>query len=130
MEKSCICETDACPNVLRRGDDWCATPKLYLTFVREVTLIMISIKTLHEGVCMACRSMTHIEILEILGGGRTTTVALCSSSDLRVAVKMYHRDQMTSLNLHQVRHQKFTKLLEHTWTNVLHTELCSMVVLH
>ena len=71
---------------------------------------------------MACRSMRHIEILEILGGGRTTTVALCSSLDLRVAVKMYRRDQLTSLNLRQVHQQKFKKsLLEHAWLNVLYT---------
>ncbi len=64
--------------------------------------------------------MADIEILEILGGGRITTVALCSSSDLRVAVKMYHRNQMTSLNERQVHHQKLREFQFHEWLNVLY----------
>ena len=67
--------------------------------------------------------MTDIEILEILGGGHITTVALCSSSGLRVAVKMYHRNQMTSLNERQVRRQNLSNFDDFVWLDVLQRSL-------
>ncbi len=53
------------------------------------------------------RSMEDFEMVDVLGGGHLTTVALCTCriSNMRVAIKMYHKDRMSPLNERQVSRQ-------------------------
>ncbi|EIE20566.1 kinase-like protein [Coccomyxa subellipsoidea C-169] len=61
--------------------------------------------------------MEDFEMVDVLGGGHLTTVALCtcSISNMRVAIKMYHKDRMSPLNERQVaREIRLQMSLQHS----------------
>ena len=98
-----LIETGCCPDALRHGDrPWYAA-------VRDSRTRGVRPRPADNNL-QACRSMSELTVMDLLGEGATSTVVRCGHASVAgdVAVKMYHRDRLSDAEYEKVPSRRLT----------------------